>query len=180
MPEPFLSLFLFHSLSLSFAKTFSLKRIFYTTCSLLLVSGLFSSCSSIDLFEKTVTIPHHEWQGSYRPSFQFTITDTTSPYRIFLVLRHNEKYRFNNIYVNLYIKAPGQDSMVKLQRDLPLATPEKGWLGSGMDDIYEHRIGLAAHERMKAGTYTFTIEQIMREDPLQHVLNAGLRLEKEN
>jgi hypothetical protein len=47
-----------------------------------------------------------------------------------------------------------------------------------MDDIYEHRIPLAPEQNLKAGTYTFTIEQIMREDPLKNVLNAGLRLEK--
>lgn len=95
------------------------------------------------------------------------------------MLRHSEKYSFNNLYVNLHIKAPGQDTAVKIQRDLTLATNEKGWLGSGMDDIYEHRVELAASERLKAGSYTFTIEQIMREDPLENVLNVGLRLERE-
>ena len=157
-----------------------MKRLLPGIYLLLLACCLFFSCTTIDLFEKTVTIPGHEWQSSFRPSFTFTIKDTSSPYKIFLILRHNEKYHFNNIYVNLYIKAPGQDSAVKIQRDLLLATPETGWLGSGMDDIYEHRIELAARERLKAGTYTFTIEQIMREDPLANVLNAGLRLEKEN
>lgn len=165
-------------LNLSFVKTFSLKKILPVICSLLLVPGLFFSCTTMDLYEKTVTIPRHEWQSSFRPSFDFTISDTTVPYKVYLVLRHNEQYHFNNIYVNLYIKGPGRDTAVKIQRDLPLATPEKGWLGSGMDDIYEHRITLSDNERFSAGAYTFTIEQIMREDPLQNVLNAGLRLEK--
>ena len=30
----------------------------------------------------------------------------------------------------------------------------------------------------KKGDYTFTIEQIMREDPLNNVLNVGIRIEK--
>jgi hypothetical protein len=47
-----------------------------------------------------------------------------------------------------------------------------------MDDIYEHRIPLGEPQSLKAGTYTFSLEQIMREDPLEHVLNVGLRLEK--
>jgi gliding motility-associated lipoprotein GldH len=95
------------------------------------------------------------------------------------VLRHNEKYSFSNIYVNLYVKGPGQDSTLQIQKDLTLATSEKGWLASGMDDIYEHRIELAEKQSLKAGTYKFTLEQIMREDPLQNVLNAGIRLEKQ-
>jgi hypothetical protein len=47
-----------------------------------------------------------------------------------------------------------------------------------MDDIYEHRVKLGDPQLLVAGTYTFTLEQIMREDPLEHVMNAGLRIEK--
>lgn len=142
------------------------------------LASLAVSCTSIDLFEKSANIPGHAWSHSFRPSFQFEIRDTTRPYRIYLVLRHNEKYNYNNIYVNLLIKAPGIDSVIKRQGDLQLATNEKGWLASGMDDIYEHRIVLA-EENLKAGNYQFTLEQIMREDPLQNVLDAGIRIEKQ-
>lgn len=155
-----------------------MKKLVYTSYLILLVSILFS-CTTIDIFEKSVSIPGHEWKSSYRPSFEFNITDTTTTYNVFLVFRHTEKYNFNNIFINLYVKGPGMDSTIKIQQDILLATNEKGWLGTGMDDVYEHRSTLAARQPLKAGTYTFTIEQIMREDPLQEVLNVGLRLEKE-
>ena len=155
-----------------------MKKLVYTSYLFLLVSILFS-CTTIDIFEKSVAIPGHEWKSSYRPSFEFNITDTTTTYNVFLVFRHTEKYNFNNIFINLYVKGPGMDSTIKIQQDVLLATNEKGWLGTGMDDVYEHRSTLAARQPLKAGTYTFTIEQIMREDPLQEVLNVGLRLEKE-
>lgn len=155
-----------------------MKKLVYTSYLILLVSILFS-CTTIDIFEKSVAIPGHEWKSSYRPSFEFNITDTATTYNVFLVFRHTEKYNFNNIFINLYVKGPGMDSTIKIQQDVLLATNEKGWLGTGMDDIYEHRSTLAARQPLKAGTYTFTIEQIMREDPLQEVLNVGLRLEKE-
>ena len=149
-----------------------------TTYLVLLISYILFSCTTIDLYEKSIAIPRHQWNSSFKPSFDFTIKDTSSPYKLFFVLRHNEKYSFNNIYINVYVKGPGQDTALKIQQDLVLATNEKGWLGSGMDDIYEHRIPLAPEQSLKAGTYTFTIEQIMREDPLENVLNAGLRIEK--
>lgn len=177
-PPSFFSPFLL-ALSISFVKTFFLKRLLHTFCFLLLVACSFFSCTTIDLYEKTVNIPRHEWQSSFRPSFDFMVKDTSVSYRIFLVLRHNEKYNYNNIYVNLYVKRPGQDTAIKIQRDLTLATDEKGWLTEGIDDIYEHRLELAGNERLQAGPYTFTIEQVMREDPLQNVLNVGLRLEKQ-
>jgi hypothetical protein len=48
-----------------------------------------------------------------------------------------------------------------------------------MDDIYEVRLPLAERYPLKAGKYMFSVEQIMREDPLDNVLNVGLRLERE-
>ena len=159
-------------------KTLHLKKFLLYSAVIAFCSGLLHSCTTVDLYEKTASIPRHAWKSNFRPSFDFTIKDTSSLYTVFLVLRHNEKYNFSNIYLNLYIKGPGQDSAQKIQRDLVLATNEKGWLGSGMDDIYEHRIPLTDAQTLKAGNYTFTLEQIMREDPLQNVLNAGIRLEK--
>lgn len=136
------------------------------------------SCTHIDIYEKSVRIPGQKWSSSFKPSFTFDIKDTSSLYQVFLVLRHNEKYNFNNIYVNLRASLPGQDTAILIQRDLVLATNEKGWLAQAMDDIYEHRIELGEPQALKAGTYTFTLEQIMREDPLLNVLDAGIRIEK--
>ena len=67
--------------------------------------------------------------------------------------------------------------MHKASFELPLATNEK-WLATGMDDIYEHRIKLTDPQYLKAGIYHFIVEQIMREDPLENIMNVGLRVEK--
>lgn len=149
---------------------------FLVSCTLLI-----NSCTSIDLYEKTVTIPGHSWKSDFKPLFTFSIKDTAATYQLFFILRHNDKYSFNNIYINLFCQAPGQPEN-KIVLDLPLATNEKGWLASGMDDIYEHKIPFVLDPRIfgfkKAGDYHFRIEQIMRQDPLENVLNAGLRIEK--
>jgi len=141
-----------------------------------------TSCTHIDLFERSVSIPRHRWENTYKPTFTFNIKDTVSAYDIFVVLRHNDKYNYNNIYLNLITKQPEQDSTQKVRYDLTLATDEDGWRGTGMDDIYEHRIRLTPSNQefrfRKAGEYTFALEQIMRENPLKNVLNVGLRLEK--
>ncbi|HET9825188.1 MAG TPA: gliding motility lipoprotein GldH [Chitinophagaceae bacterium] len=147
-------------------------------CFVILVSCTFwlVSCTTVDLYEKNVTIPGFKWKSTFKPEFSFIIKDTSSPYQLFLVLRHNEKYNYNNIWINLYSQPP-RDTVHKATFELPLANAEK-WLGSGMDDIYEHRIKLTDPQYLKAGTYRFKIEQIMREDPLENVMNIGLRVEK--
>ena len=151
--------------------------LFLVPCTLCLLS-----CTSIDLYEKHVAIPRHSWSSSFRPVFNFTIKDTVAGYQIFFIIRHDEKYNYNNIYVNIYNKQPGATTTDSSRFDLTLATNEKGWLATGMDDIYEHRHALNRPEEpvyfRKPGDYEFTIEQIMREDPLQHVYDVGLRIEK--
>lgn len=137
------------------------------------------SCTTIDLYEKTTPIPGHKWKSSFKPVFTFTIKDSTARYQLFLILRHTEKYSFNNIYINLYAQIPGQDTAIKIQQNLELASNEEGWNGTGMDDIYAHRLPLGEAQALKAGTYNFTLEQIMREDPLENVLDAGIRIEKQ-
>ena len=163
-----------------FIKSLLLKKRFLLFA--FFISLLAVSCTKINLYEKSIALPDHEWKSSFKPVFHFTISDTTSPYQIFIVFRHNDQYNYNNLWVNLYTLAPGSKAPSKAQYELPLATNEKGWLGTGMDDIYEHRIALTPLNESfyfkKAGEYTFTLEQIMREDPLQHVWNVGLRIEK--
>lgn len=147
---------------------------------LLLIIGclLFSTCTTVDVFEKNITIPQHEWSNSFKPEIVFEIKDTLSPYNIFTVIRHSDAYRYKNLWMNVYIQSPG-DTIKKQKLDLKLATDDKGWLGSGMDDIFEHRILITDKPvALKAGTYRFTLENIMREDPLGHVMNVGIRVEK--
>ncbi|HET6993894.1 MAG TPA: gliding motility lipoprotein GldH [Chitinophagaceae bacterium] len=140
----------------------------------------FFSCTTVDLYEKSLPVPGHAWYNSFRPTFEFIIKDTNSAYQPLLILRHNEKYHYRNIYINLYIQGPGQDTAQKFQLDLPLASKDGKWLATGMDDIYEHRISLLeSPPNLKAGLYKFTVEQIMRENPLQNVYDVGIRVEKQ-
>jgi len=144
----------------------------------LLASYILTSCTTVDLYEKTASLSNHEWKSDYKPEFNFTITDTTALYQVFFVIRHTEKYNYNNIWVNYYYQPPN-DTLHKEAREFQLATNEKGWLATGMDDIYEHRIKLAPDAgKLKAGSYKFILENIMREDPLKEVMNVGIRVEK--
>jgi gliding motility-associated lipoprotein GldH len=138
------------------------------------------ACSRINLFEQTKTIPAHAWDSGNKPRFTFHISDTASAYNIYVVVRHNDAYHYNNLWLNVYVQGPA-DSAKRYQLDLTLASNEKGWLGSGMDDIYEHRIPITKEAYpffRKPGDYQFTLEHIMRENPLQNVMNVGLRVEK--
>lgn len=162
-------------------KFFSLKK---KSLSLLLIacSLQWSACSvPSDVFEKDVAVPGQQWESRFRPTIDFTIQpqDTAYLYNVYLVLRHTDAYNYNNIWIKGTVREPGDSSTRSERYDLLLATNDKGWLGSGMDDIYEHRIQIQQQTKFKKpGTYSFMLEQVMREDPLKHVLNVGVRVEK--
>jgi len=139
------------------------------------------SCNlNTGVFEKNTAIPGQEWYSSYKPEISFTIKDTSALYNVYLVLRHSDAYNYNNIWLNLYRKGP--DTSYTHQLEVPLANTRENnsWLGTGMDDIWETRtqINQMPIQFRKAGNYDFVLEQIMREDPLKHVLNVGIRIEK--
>lgn len=173
------------------------KTSFITLLAACLIS--LASCGTIDLYEKVVSIPKMEWHSSYQPEFSFEIKDTAAAYQVYVVVRHTGRYNWNNIWINLHSIMPATDSLANdsgtrvaadtartrqdsvrvVQYELPLANKER-WLGTAMGDVYEHRVLITpqAVKFPRPGRYRYKIEQAMREDPLKHVLNVGLRVEK--
>lgn len=145
----------------------------------LILACTLGACQTIDVFEKNVSIPNQAWSSSFKPEIDLEVSDTTALYNIYFVVRHTDAYRYKNMWVNVYTFMPN-DTLPKQRLDILLATDDKGWLGSGMDDIFEHRVRItgAPVQLQKAGMYKFRLEQIMREDPLANVMNVGIRVEK--
>jgi gliding motility-associated lipoprotein GldH len=157
-------------------------KIWSVNRSLLLLSTFFAltACSwSSGVFEKNLDFKDHEWPASVKPDISFDITDTVSLYNLYIVIRHTEAYHFNNMYLRATVREPGETQGRTGDYDLQLATNGKGWIGTAMDDIYDARLLIQPGTKFrKAGIYHITLEQLMREDPLQYVLSAGLRVEK--
>ena len=136
------------------------------------------SCNTIDVFEKFESFPKNEWHVSKQPTFSFEVKDTTSLYHIYFVIRHTDAYKYNNIWVNITTQSPSGTKQTQLV-NIKLADNANGWLGAGMDDIFDSRIKITkASVSLKAGLYQYTIAQAMRDEPLAAVLSAGIRVEK--
>ena len=146
---------------------------------IIIISTFLTACTRLDVFEKNMVIPKNQWQYSLQPSFDFIINDTTASYNLYIVLRHTDAYRYNNIWLNVGTQSPG-DSIRYQKFELQLGSDAKGWEGTGMDDIWELRklITNGPVKFNKAGNYHFSVAQIMRENPLHHIMNIGIRVEK--
>ena len=139
---------------------------------------LIAGCNKIDVYEKVAPFPAFEWNTKHKPTFKFTISDTNAYYHIYVVVRHEDAYHYNNLWLNVTTKAPNA-APVSQQLEIILAQNSKGWLGSGLDDIFTHWVRITqAPVKLKKGDYLFTLQQTMRENPLVSVLSAGIRVEK--
>lgn len=135
-----------------------------------------SSCITFDVYEKNNLFKTQNWKSSDTLNFAFDVSDTSSYHNFYFVLRHQERYPFKNIWVELHVKDPDTTTVIK--REFTLADNNK-WLGSTIDDITDHRLLFNTQPiRLKKGSYSFTVKQVMRIDPLPYVLSAGIRVQK--
>jgi gliding motility-associated lipoprotein GldH len=144
-----------------------------------LLCALFLSCTQINVVEKNTNIPGHNWKSAFAATGSFDIKDTATIYNMYVVLRHTDAYQYENIWVNIGLQAPG-DSMRYTRYNIQLAKGATGWEGKGMDDIWEVRklVETNGQAFKKKGIWHFAINQLMRDNPLPHILSAGLRVEK--
>jgi len=145
---------------------------------ILLVTLFLVACQTIDLYEQTTTYPEHQWSSKQVNQYQFNIADSNARYNMFFIIRHHNAYHYKNIWLQVISQAAG-DSIQKQTININLADDMNGWLGSGMDDIYDHRVLMNTQPlKLPKGSFKVSIQQIMREDPLQNILTTGVRVEK--
>ena len=137
-----------------------------------------TSCQTIPLYEQTTIFPEHSWSAKQVNAYQFNITDTTASYKVYFVIRHHNAYHYKNIWLQVAVQTP-TGSLSKQNVNLNMADESKGWLGTGMDDLFDQRIPLISlPSHFQKGNTTFYLQHTMREDPLQNILSSGIRVEK--
>jgi gliding motility-associated lipoprotein GldH len=145
---------------------------------LLSIFFVLSSCETKQLFEQSTIYPNHNWPAKQATKYQFNVTDTAAFYKVFFVIRHHNAYHYKNIWLDIIMKSPN-NSITKQVANLNLADDAKGWLGSGMDDIYDQRIQIGTTPfHFTKGLNEISIQHTMREDPLENILSTGIRVEK--
>jgi gliding motility-associated lipoprotein GldH len=136
----------------------------------------FSACQINQTFEKNVLVPDDKWDYNFKPTYQFTVSDTNSRYNLFINVRHLDEYAFMNMWVWVHLQQP--DGKLTHQRiQIPLAEPDGKWLGDGLNGVWFAQLPYKNFYRFHAkGEYTLTIEQDMRINPLPAILAIGLKV----
>jgi gliding motility-associated lipoprotein GldH len=144
---------------------------------LLALVVFFTSCDKSRVYEKNIKIPKFAWDMNNVLSFEVPITDTTAVYNMYFNVRNASGYPYSNLFLFFTVRSPDG----KRQRDtveIKLADETGRWLGDGLGDIWDNKILFKRNFRFPAsGTYFFEMEQAMRVNPLQYIMDAGIRIE---
>jgi gliding motility-associated lipoprotein GldH len=150
---------------------------FYLTlsASLLLIAGCTNRNAIID---QNIEVPNHNWTYLNKFKFTFKIDDEKPGYNLYTNLRVTGDYKYSNLFVLISQTGPGIKNAVK-RYEMHLANKDGEWLGKGSGNLYSYQVPFLINHKFPAkGTYTFYIEQNMRDNPLREVSDVGMRVEK--
>jgi gliding motility-associated lipoprotein GldH len=97
---------------------------------------------------------------------------------MYLNVRNAGYYRFSNLFLFVNTILP-QGQTLRDTVEITLSAPDGKWLGNGLGDIYDNRYLFRENFKFpQAGSYRFELIQAMRVNPLQGIMDAGIRIEK--
>ena len=146
--------------------------------SLVLLGILTLSCDRGVIYDEYVgTDGGWKWQDA--KEFKVEVSDTLSLHNIYVQVRHSVEYPLSNLYMFVHVKGPtGQHR--KDTVNMILAEPGGEWTGRGTGKLRELQLLFRKQTQFRLpGTYTFTLEQAMR-NPTLPVTDLGIRIERIN
>ncbi|MDD2822393.1 MAG: gliding motility lipoprotein GldH [Flavobacterium sp.] len=149
---------------------------------LLLVTTLLFSCDKKRVFDEYKSVGS-AWHKDSIVSFNLPELDSTKRYNLFVTLRDNNNYPFNNIF--LIVGMEMQNGFTKVDTlEYQMANPDGSLLGDGFTDIKESKLYYKENVRFR-GKYKVFIKQAVREtgkvpgvELLEGITDVGFRIEK--
>jgi gliding motility-associated lipoprotein GldH len=128
------------------------------------------------IIDQNTEIENQNWTYVNRVKFDVKVVDAGAAYNFFLNLRVTGDYKYSNIFVLVTESGPGAPAATK-RYEFTLAAKDGQWLGEGSGNLYSYQLPFVSDYKFPAkGTYTFYIEQNMRDNPLRAVSDVGLRI----
>lgn len=140
--------------------------------------GLISCQDTVTIADTNAEFDKRNWSYSQKISIPVKIEATDISYNLYLNLRHSAGYKYSNIFIIIHIIGPDGKKVTE-RREFKLALADGEWLGSGSGNMYSYQIKFKENYKFPVkGTYIFELEQNMRDNPLDHVSDVGIRVEK--
>jgi len=151
--------------------------------SLIAAFFLFTSCDEKRVFDEYKAL-NGTWSKDSLVSFEFEQKDTTTPYNLFVTMRNNNSYPYNNLFLIVELQQPGglthSDTL-----EYMMANPDGTLMGEGFTDVKESKLWYKKKQRFpKTGKYIVNIRQAVRQggkvpgvENLEGITDVGFRIE---
>jgi len=142
------------------------------------------SCDKKRVFDQYQSVGQ-SWHKDSLVTFIYNQKDTLSKHNLFITLRNNKNYPFNNLFLIVEMEEPSKNVLVDTL-EYQMATADGILLGEGMTDTKENKLYYKENFVFKkSGEYQITILQAVRQtgkiegiEKLEGVTDVGFRIEK--
>ena len=149
---------------------------------LLIVVFLFFSCDKKRVFDEYKSVGN-TWNKDSIVTFELPVLDSTKNYNLFVNLRANNSYPFNNLFLIVAMERPNGFTKVDTL-EYQMANSDGTLLGNGFSDLKESKLFFKEKINLK-GKYKVHIKQAVREngkvpgvEALDGITEVGFRIEK--
>lgn len=149
---------------------------------LLLITATFFSCDKKRVFDDYKSVGD-AWHKDSIVRFSLPELDSTKRYDLFITIRDNNNYPYNNLFLIVSLELPNGFTKVDTL-EYQMANPDGSLLGDGFSDIKESKLFYKANVKFR-GKYKLNIKQAVRENGkvpgvtnLEGITDVGLRIEK--
>ncbi|AWH86923.1 gliding motility lipoprotein GldH [Flavobacterium album] len=145
---------------------------------------LFCSCDRQRVFDEYKSLDG-KWNKDSIVSFEFEQKDTVSKYNLFVNIRDNNSYPYNNLFLIVQMQEPGTRVVKVDTLEYQMANPDGSLLGDGFSDIKESKLWYKEKVNFpKPGKYKVSIQQAVRQggkvpgvQELEGITDVGFRIE---
>jgi gliding motility-associated lipoprotein GldH len=149
---------------------------------LLLVAVLLFSCDKKRVFDEYKSVGS-AWNKDSIVTFDLPVLDSTKRYDLYVNLRDNDNYKYNNLFLIVSLESPNGYTKVDTL-EYQMANTDGTLLGDGFTDIKESKLYYKENVRFR-GKYKVHIKQAVRETGkvpgvafLDGITEVGFRIEK--
>lgn len=138
---------------------------------------LFFSCNQNDVYFKYQQVPKSGWHKDSLLSFDFKTSNENDLYNVYLHLRHDEKYLYQNMWLLLSLKNR-ENFLQNDTLEIKLSDPFGNRIGVGksikeITTLHEQNIAFS-----DSGFYHLDVKHGMSDSLLQGIKEIGIRIEK--
>ncbi|MBX9888569.1 MAG: gliding motility lipoprotein GldH [Flavobacteriaceae bacterium] len=149
-----------------------------------LIAVALFSCDKKRIFDDYKSVGT-AWHKDSVVSFNLPDLDSTKRYDLFINIRDNNNYPFNNLFLIVSLEMPNGYTKVDTL-EYQMADVDGTLLGDGFSDIKESKLFYKENVRFR-GKYKMNIKQAVRENgkvpgvtSLEGITDVGLRIEKKD